>query len=72
MPRAPLTASGGGAPPEPPRPCLPALTACAAACKACGDECAAHAGTHEHGRICADACRACERACENLPAAQGT
>ncbi|WP_326564472.1 four-helix bundle copper-binding protein [Micromonospora peucetia] len=42
------------------------LEACAAACKACGDECAGHAGMHEHCRVCADACRACERACRDL------
>jgi hypothetical protein len=45
------------------------LEACAAACKSCGDECASHAGMHEHCRICADACRACERACRDLLAA---
>lgn len=42
------------------------LQACATACKACGDECAGHAGMHEHCRICADACRACEQACRDL------
>ena len=42
------------------------LQACAAACKACGDECASHAGMHEHCRICAEACRRCEAACTDL------
>ncbi|MDP9417351.1 MAG: four-helix bundle copper-binding protein [Actinomycetota bacterium] len=42
------------------------LQACAAACKSCGDECAHHAGMHEHCRVCSDACRACEQACQNL------
>ncbi|MEU4779543.1 four-helix bundle copper-binding protein [Micromonospora sp. NPDC023633] len=42
------------------------LEACATACKSCGDECAGHAGMHEHCRVCADACRACERACRDL------
>ncbi|GGL41489.1 four-helix bundle copper-binding protein [Planomonospora parontospora] len=42
------------------------LEACAMACKTCGDECAAHAGAHEHCRICAEACRACEQACREL------
>lgn len=42
------------------------LEACVMACRACGDECARHAGMHEHCRICAEACRACESACQNL------
>ncbi|WP_346533245.1 four-helix bundle copper-binding protein [Micromonospora sp. DPT] len=42
------------------------LEACVTACQSCGDECAAHAGKHEHCRICADACRACEQACRDL------
>ncbi len=42
------------------------LEACAVACRSCGDECAAHAGMHEHCRICAEACRACEQACRDL------
>jgi hypothetical protein len=42
------------------------LEACATACKACGDECASHAGMHEHCRICAEACRRCESACREL------
>jgi len=39
------------------------LQACATACRLCGDECAKHAGEHEHCRVCADACRGCEQAC---------
>lgn len=39
------------------------LSACAEACRSCGDECARHAGRHDHCRICADVCRSCERAC---------
>lgn len=42
------------------------LETCAALCKACGDECATHAGHHEHCRVCADACRRCEQACREL------
>jgi len=42
------------------------LQACAVACKACGDECAQHAGMHDHCKICADACRSCEQACNRL------
>lgn len=42
------------------------LTACAVACRRCGEECAQHAGMHDHCRVCADACRACEQACEAL------
>jgi len=45
------------------------LEACAMACRTCGDECALHAGMHEHCRICAEACRACEAACRDLLAA---
>ncbi len=45
------------------------LEACATACRSCGDECASHAGMHEHCRICADACRAGEQACRDLLAA---
>lgn len=47
------------------------LEACVAACKSCGDECARHAETHEHCRICADLCRACEQACRDLQANLG-
>ena len=47
------------------------LTACAAACRACGDECASHAGMHEHCRVCAQACRACEAAYRDLLATLG-
>ena len=42
------------------------LEACIMACRTCGDECYAHADTHEHCRICADACRSCEMACGDL------
>ena len=42
------------------------LQACIAACRACGDECARHAGMHEHCRLCAESCRACLQACEDL------
>lgn len=35
----------------------------AEACRLCGDECAKHAGEHEHCRICADVCRQCEQLC---------
>ncbi|GAA1803857.1 four-helix bundle copper-binding protein [Luedemannella flava] len=45
------------------------LEACVVACRSCGDECASHAGMHEHCRICADACRECERVCRGLLAA---
>ncbi|MPV37874.1 four-helix bundle copper-binding protein [Georgenia subflava] len=45
------------------------LQACAQACKSCGDQCEAHAGHHEHCRVCAEACRACEQACNDLLAA---
>lgn len=47
------------------------LQACAQACRSCGDECSAHAGHHEHCRICAEACQACEQACTELLAAIG-
>ncbi|GGA75232.1 hypothetical protein GCM10011490_27490 [Pseudoclavibacter endophyticus] len=47
------------------------LQACVQACSSCGDECEAHAGHHEHCRICAEACRACEQACTELLAAIG-
>ena len=47
------------------------LQACIQACRSCGDECTAHAGHHEHCRICAEACRACEQACTELLAAIG-
>jgi hypothetical protein len=42
------------------------LMACAEACRICAAECDAHAGMHEHCRICAAACRACEQACRAL------
>ena len=47
------------------------LQACVQACRSCGQECEAHAGMHEHCRICAEACRACEKACTELLAAIG-
>ncbi|WP_258369571.1 four-helix bundle copper-binding protein [Georgenia satyanarayanai] len=47
------------------------LQACIQACRTCGDECAAHAGHHEHCRVCAEACRACEQACAELLATIG-
>jgi hypothetical protein len=40
------------------------LEVCGTACRLCGEECARHAGQHEHCRICADACRRCEQACQ--------
>ena len=42
------------------------LLACVRACASCAEECARHAGHHDHCRICAEACRACERACRVL------
>ena len=42
------------------------LRACLLACLACEAECARHAETHEHCRICAQACRTCREACERL------
>ncbi|MFF8644336.1 four-helix bundle copper-binding protein [Streptomyces sp. NPDC015345] len=42
------------------------LQACATVCKVCGDECARHAGQHDHCRVCAEACRRCEQACNDL------
>jgi hypothetical protein len=42
------------------------LEACVVACRTCGDECADHAGMHEHCRVCAEACRAGEQACRAL------
>jgi hypothetical protein len=47
------------------------LEACVVACRTCGDECADHAGMHEHCRVCAEACRKCEQACRELLAALG-
>lgn len=44
------------------------IDTCAAACRACGEECARHAGRHEHCRICAEACRSCEQACRQAQA----
>lgn len=42
------------------------LEACVTACRSCGDECANHAGMHEHCAICAEACRSCEAACRSM------
>jgi Domain of Unknown Function (DUF326) len=42
------------------------LEACRQACATCGEECEAHAGHHEHCRLCAEACRRCETACAQL------
>lgn len=39
------------------------LEVCAAACRVCGEECARHAGKHEHCRVCAECCQNCEQAC---------
>jgi hypothetical protein len=39
------------------------LSVCETACRLCGEECARHAGHHDHCRICAEACRSCEAAC---------
>ena len=47
------------------------LEACRAACRSCGEECASHAGMHEHCKICAEACRRCEQACAELLASIG-
>jgi uncharacterized protein YutE (UPF0331/DUF86 family) len=40
------------------------LDTCITACRLCGEECARHAGQHEHCRVCAESCRACEQACQ--------
>ncbi len=42
------------------------LRVCAQMCRSCGEDCASHAGMHDHCRICAEACRRCEQACERL------
>ena len=39
------------------------IETCAEACRLCAEECARHAGEHEHCRICAEACRSCEQVC---------
>jgi hypothetical protein len=41
------------------------LQACATACRLCAEECARHAGEHEHCRLCAEQCRRCQQACED-------
>jgi Domain of Unknown Function (DUF326) len=42
------------------------LRACIQACNSCGEECEAHAGKHEHCRICAQTCRSCAQTCQSL------
>jgi hypothetical protein len=42
------------------------LQACIQACHSCGEECEAHAGKHEHCRICAQTCRRCAEVCRSL------
>lgn len=42
------------------------LDACVTACRACAEECAKHAGEHDHCRICAESCRECADACERM------
>jgi len=42
------------------------LQACIQACHSCGEECEAHAGKHEHCRICAQTCRRCAEVCQSL------
>ena len=42
------------------------LHACVLACRTCAEECAAHARTHEHCRLCGDACRHCQQTCNIL------
>jgi hypothetical protein len=39
------------------------LDVCRLACERCAEECAKHAGQHEHCRICAEECRSCADAC---------
>ncbi|WP_330888282.1 four-helix bundle copper-binding protein [Ferrovibrio sp.] len=39
------------------------LEACIEACRLCGEECARHAGEHEHCRHCMETCQNCERVC---------
>src|SRR5690606_12002565 len=48
-----------------------AIQACAVSCRACGEECASHAGKHEHCRICAEQCKSCADACERALADVG-
>jgi hypothetical protein len=42
------------------------LEACARVCRACGAECAGHAETMRHCRVCADMCGRCAVACEAM------
>ena len=44
----------------------PLLESCVAICASCGDECARHAQTHDHCRLCEAACRRCEQACRKF------
>ena len=44
----------------------PLLESCVAICASCGDECARHAQTHDHCRLCETACRRCEQACRKF------
>lgn len=45
-----------------------AMELCALACQECAEECARHAGAHEHCRLCADHCRRCETLCRDAAA----
>ncbi|MGV2950588.1 four-helix bundle copper-binding protein [Glutamicibacter sp. AGC46] len=47
------------------------LETCRIACQQCASECEAHAGMHEHCKVCAEACRRCEQACADLLADLG-
>jgi hypothetical protein len=42
------------------------LEVCEQVCRSCGQECASHAGHHEHCRVCAESCRRCAEACRRL------
>ncbi|RCV49996.1 four-helix bundle copper-binding protein [Marinitenerispora sediminis] len=42
------------------------LETCVRFCGICAAECARHADSHEHCRLCADTCRLCEDACRQL------
>jgi hypothetical protein len=41
------------------------LDTCITACRLCAEECARHAGQHEHCRVCAASCQHCEAACQD-------
>ena len=45
---------------------LSVLAACIEACVQCAGSCSAHAGHHEHCRLCEQACNRCEQACQAL------